>query len=388
MRKTILLLICLMAISLCACGNTTSAQPVDLTKMGEVYGVGLTDDGYYVGLDTQTQQNIYPTTILEKDLLASIEKMLEADAGRVMTFDTYLELYANDLLSAMELDRKDIVENTDAVLVSLQFTSANGEDMPEYRQQNQRYVVSEDADAIVSSFLGHKVGDEYTVSYTFPETDEYHPSETVSVLVKIEDIYFSDALHSGVVEKHLEEINEILIDVKDVDTFKQAIYPYMLGYHLQDYLEEQIMLSDIHVDSAWTDVEMQRLQYRLDALDMTMDQYKKELSLSEDDIRTSCEDIARVNIVTMTYFAQNCSPITEEDLIYAYGADNLEYYTQLQGRPYLKLRLMRQTALELLAQNTVVLDENGAPIDLSVFFGTENEATTNDIEQNVTNPIE
>ena len=36
----------------------------------------------------------------------------------------------------------------------------------------------------------------------------------------------------------------------------------------------------------------------------------------------------------------------------------------------------------------VLLDENGAPIDLSVFFGTENEATTNDIEQNVTNPIE
>jgi FKBP-type peptidyl-prolyl cis-trans isomerase (trigger factor) len=274
----------------------------------------------------------------------------------------------------MELDLKDVVEMTDAVIVSLSFTDKNGEAMTEYTQQSQTYVVKEDADTIISSFLTHKVGDQYTVEYTFPEDDEYHPGETVDVNVTIECIYYSDALHSGVVEAHLEELNEVLSNVKDAETLKIALRPYVLGYHLQDYIEEKIMGADIVVPSVWIEYEEARLGYRLTALSMTREQYLQEMNFTEEDIATSCECIARENMIAMLLYPQYFDPLTEEDLSSAYGAENIDYYIGMQGQPYLKLRLMRSMVYAELAKNTPVLDVNGNPLDLSIYFGEEEPA--------------
>ena len=374
MRKIITLIICFVCIfSLCACTNTKTE---DEETLGEVYSVGLSDDGRYVDFDALAPEYNYNITVSEDELIDSITSRLATEIGANTTLDDYLELYANDFLSAMELDLKDVVEMTDAVIVSLSFTDKNGEAMTEYAQQSQTYVVKEDADAIISSFLTHKVGDQYTVEYTFPEDDEYHPGETVDVNVTIECIYYSDALHSGVVEAHLEELNEVLSNVKDAETLKIALRPYVLGYHLQDYIEEKIMGADIVVPSVWIEYEEARLGYRLTALSMTREQYLQEMNFTEEDIAISCECIARENMIAMLLYPKSFDPLTEEELNLAYGAENIDYYIGMQGQPYLKLRLMRSMVYAELAKNTPVLDANGNPLDLSIYFGEEESAET------------
>lgn len=386
MRKIISLALCLLLIfTLCACNNSnnpTEPNSVELSKMGEVYSVGLTDDGYYIDYDELLPDFEYTPSVYEQDLVAAIADILKVELGPDATFDQYLELYANDFLSAMGIDRKEVVESSDAVVVSLLFTNNKGEEMPEYTQTSQKYVVSETADAIVSSFVGHKVGDHYTTEYTFPQDDEYHPNETVTVDVTIEDIYFSDALHSGVVEAHLDELNEVLVGVTDAETLKNALYPYVLGYHLEGYIEEQAMSADIAVPAEWVKYEEERLGHRLDALNMTREQYLSEMNYTEADITKSCEHIVRENIITMTEYRKMFAPLTEDDLKLAYGEDKLDYYVSLQGYPYLKLRLMRSMVFAELAKTTPVLDSNGEAIDLSLYFGTNDSVSESVVPEN------
>ena len=372
MRKIIAFITCILSIvGLCACNNTNPENPSEGVKLGEVYSVGLAEDGRYLDFEKLAPEYTYTLTVTEAELVNSITTRLQTEVGADTTFDDYLHLYANDFLSTKKLDAKDVVEMTDAVIVSLSFTDKNGEAMPEYSQNNQTYVVKEGADAIVSSFMGHKIGDKYTVQYTFPKDDEYHPDETVNVDVTIEYIYYSDAINSGVVEAHLDELNEVLIDVKDAATLQIALKPYVLGYHLQDYIEETIMAMDIEVPSAWVEYEKERLGHRLTALNMTHEQYLQEMNFTEADVAVACEQIARENMIAMILFTESFEPLTENDLELAYGADNLAYYESMQGQPYLKLRLIRTMIFAELAKNTPVLDESGEPLDLSVFFGIE-----------------
>lgn len=383
MRKiaTYIILITIV-LGLCACGTNTSTQPTEETSFGEIYSAGLQEDGYYIDFENKAPEYNYNLSVTEKELTEFIADSLREELDEALTFDKYLELYANDFLSAMELDRKNIVELTDAVVVNLFFTDSEGNAMPEYTQESQRYIVTEDADAIVSSFLTHKVGDQYTVNYTFPKEDEYHPEETVSVAVTIENIYYSDALHSGVVENHLTELNEVLVDVKDVETLKKALYPYVLGYHLQDYIEEKIISSEIEVPEEWISYEVDRLNNRLIAVDITREQYMAEMGFTEEDLVQSCMLIARENVIAMSEYRKYFDPLTDENLIKAYGEENLDYYIQMQGRPYLKLRLMRALVFKELALRTPVLDEEGNTIDLSLYFGEVSTENTNENKEN------
>ena len=381
MRKIIALIVCLLCVfSLYACGNTNTNNE---ELLGDVYSVGLAEDGRYIDFDKLVPEYNYDLTVTEEELVNYITEGIQAEIGTDTTFDDYLELYANDFLSTMGLDAKDTVELTDAVIVSLSFTDKNGEAMTEYTQQSQTYVVKADSDSLISSFLTHKAGDEYTVEYTFPEDDGYHPGETVDVDVIIEYIYYSDAINSGVVEAHLTELNEVLDNVTNATTLKAALRPYLLGYYLQYYIEEQVMASDVVVPSAWIEYEKARLGHRLTALNMTREQYMQEMNFTEADISVSCEQIARENMIAMLLYPQYFEPLTEEDLSLAYGAENIEYYIGMQGQPYLKLRLIRSMIFEELAKNTPVIDTNGTPLDLSMCFATEEtieEADVSDTE--------
>lgn len=378
MRKIILLLLSFMLVfNLCAC-NTTPTTPTEPTIGTTTYSVGLREDGYYIDYESLAPEYTYDLEVQEQDLQDYITSMLQADQNNnSLTFDDYLDMFANNLLSSMGLDKKEIVEPTDIVNVSLQFVDKEGKEVPEYTNTSN-YTANEKGDSIVSSFIGHKTGDQYSVEYTFPEDDEYNPSETMTVNIVINDIFYADPLNSGVVEEHLTELNEVLVGVEDIASFKTALCPYVLAYHLQDYIEEFIVKQDVEVPSEWTEYEHQRLLSRLRALDLTYEQYLESAKLTEEDIAQMCEENARANMIALTIYNQRLEPITDEDLAAFYGEENLEYYTTLQGRPYLKLRVIRTLAFFELAKTTNIIDANGSPIDLSIFFG-ENETSTSDL---------
>ena len=376
MRKILALVLCaVMVFGLCACNNTPNTEPTQNTDTAHKYSVGLDEAGYYIDFEKLAPKFDCDTTVKESDLVSFITDMIHANIGATVSFDDYLRMYANDFLSVLELDKKDIVELTDAVRVSLIFTDADGKDMPDYHQESQLYVVSEDADAIVSSFLSHKVGDVYSTEYTFPEDDEFYPNTTVNVEVTIEEVHYADALNSGVVQQHLPELNEVLTGVIDEESLLAALYPYLLAYYLQDYIEEVLILSDVTVPEEWIQYEKQRFDARLQSVELTQQEYMDSMHITEEGIIETCKQLARENMIAMGLFDDMFDVITEEDLVEAYGAENIEYYAMMQGRPYLKLRLMRTWVFAELAQNAVVLDNNDNPIDLSMCFQNEDNAT-------------
>ena len=382
MRKIIsLLLSIILILSLCACKKNSTQPASDAT----IYSVGLQENGYYIDYDNTAHQYTHNLEVKEQDLKDFITKLLQEDQQNTnLTYDHYVEMFVNNFLASSGWDKKDIVEKTDVVSASLQFVNSNGENMPEY-QNTARYIAQDNGDAIVSSFIGHKVGDQYSVEYTFPENDEHHPSETVTVNIAIIECSYADPINSGVVENHLQEINEILVGVEDVPTLKKALHPYILAYHLQDYIEDVLILQDTPVPSEWVEYERHRLNSRLNALGLTYEQYLSSAQLTEEDVTTMCERNARENMIALSVYSQKFDPITDEELVVAYGEENLAYYESLQGRPYLKLRLMRTRAFFELAKTTNVIDAEGNVLDLSIFFGEETSEGETATEQNSTN---
>ena len=391
MRKCLLFVLCCALIfSLCACKTQTPTStdpttPQTSENLGEKYSKGLQENGFYENYETLAPEYTYDLTIKEADLKAFVTSTIEAEMATPVTFDEYLEMYANDFLYSMGLDRKEVVDWNDAVLLAISFKDANGEDMSDYQQDAEYYIVTEDSDEIISSVHGHSLGDVYSVGYTFPETDSYHPNETVSVQITVQEIYYADAFNSGVVEKHLDELREVFPDVNDAEGLKQALYPLVLGYHMEGYITEQLTISDLEVPQEWTAFEIDRLNARLEALGMTMEQYLEAMAYTEEDVRLACEQIARQNVITMALFPVYFDELTDEDFHLFYGEENMENYISLQGKPYLALRLMREMVFAELEYHTEVLDENNNIVDLSAYFNlgmTDTEDVP--VEENLT----
>ena len=390
MRKIFVCLLSLILVcSLCACKKETdpTQATVDIENLSAVYSVGLTEDGFYTDFNSLAPEYTYDLKVNESKLKEYIINTVKDDfPNGEVTFDDYLELYANDLMYSMGIDTKETVELNDLVCVSLSFVDAKGQLMENYQTESAFYVVQEDADEIVSSFLGHSAGDTYETNYTFPAEDEYHPSETATVKVTVLEVYYENALRSGVVESHLSEIQEVFPEVTDRESFLTALYPCVLGYHLQTYITDLLITSDIPVPEAWVGYEQNRLNTRLTILNMTREDYLNEMGVTEDEVFVLCEQIARENIVTMKMFYQFFDPLTQEDLANAYGAENLDYYMNAQGEPYLKLRLMRNMVLSELPKITPVVDDTGNTVDLSSYFSL-GESTKSVVEEDNTEDI-
>ena len=390
MRKIFVCLLSLILVcSLCACKKETdpTQATVDIENLSAVYSVGLTEDGFYTDFNSLAPEYTYDLKVNESKLKEYIINTVKDDfPNGEVTFDDYLELYANDLMYSMGIDTKETVELNDLVCVSLSFVDSKGQLMENYQTESAFYVVQEDADEIVSSFLGHSAGDTYETNYTFPAEDEYHPSETATVKVTVLEVYYENALRSGVVESHLSEIQEVFPEVTDRESFLTALYPCVLGYHLQTYITDLLITSDIPVPEAWVGYEQNRLNTRLTILNMTREDYLNEMGVTEDEIFVLCEQIARENIVTMKMFDQFFDPLTQEDLANAYGAENLDYYMNAQGEPYLKLRLMRNMVLSELPKITPVVDDTGNTVDLSSYFSL-GESTKSVVEEDNTEDI-
>lgn len=379
MKKMGLLILSMACVtSLCACSQTKEEKVP--------YSIGLTEDGMYDGLDSQnlTISGFSNVEFKTSDVLDFCVKAMTVEMGEDFTLDDYLVMEGNTVLSEMGLANKDVVELSDIAIVNLQFYDKDGNLMDDYTHENAGYSVQEGSDEIVQSFIGHKVGENYEMNFTFPDTDQYLPGETVTVNVTIQDVQYSDPIANGIIEENLATIQEKYPTVTDAESFKQAMTRNVILNHWPEYVEKFVSESDeIVVPDVFVDFEVSRLKNRLINLSYDYEAYKTDTQLTDEDIRKSCEQNARVNMVTMVYFPMKYPTVTSEFIKAYYGAESYDYLVAHQGEPYLKLRIMRDLVMTDFATEWILKDENGNQISFA-----EYAIDYDSIVQNITIPAE
>lgn len=370
-NKIISLLLSLVVLfSLTGCSQTNDVNE----KIP--YSIGLTDDGFYENIE-KYEIEIPDFTLVQiqaDDILKNAIHMLaiSSESDSEITVDDYIIMYGNSFLKNIGLGTKTEAEEGDLVYVNLSFFGNDGTEWEDYKTENNSYLASAEGDSITSSFIGHQINDIYEVQYTFPEDASDHPNEVATVKVTINSIEYSDPLNAGVLEENLEAINLYFSNVTDIESYKKALKPYLVEYHLGDYLENYITSLNMDVPEEFVDIECQRLKSRLQSLGYNYSDYEKDSKLTPEEIRDTCRQAARENMLAMKYCKNLNISLTKDDMYAQYGESNYDYYVNLQGEPYMKLRIMRQTFLDAVAKQVSVLDGN-VPVDLNNLVDLVNE---------------
>jgi FKBP-type peptidyl-prolyl cis-trans isomerase (trigger factor) len=349
------------------------------------YSYGLNDLGLYEGLETYeiTLPDFSKLTFTCDEILQwNVSYLFESDENsEIKTVDDYVYYYGEEFLMLLGLTSKDIAEDGDRATVSLEFY-VNDKKLDDYTT-TQSYVVSKDGDSIVSSFIGHKAKDSYYVDYTFPSDDPYYPSKTAKVKVTVNSIHMKDPIKNGVVENNLDAIAKQLDNVTDTDSFLKALRPKIalstIDAFLGDYVKNNL---DVQVPEAYIEYEMYRMKFRLQQIGYTYDEYLIASKTTNDEVVAYCKEIAKDNVVYMSVFQSMNTEITNE-MISKYYGENTAYIMEIQGEPYMRLNIMRDLALQEIA-NRVVITNNGQPIDKNVSDKTDE--TDKETQPTVTDP--
>lgn len=319
------------------------------------YGRGLTEIGVYENLDKYNfiLQDFSKLSYTYDEILQwYVDAQKEAGNKTIEDVDDYVYQYGNELLNYLGLADKEIAELKDRVSVTLEFY--DGDKKMEDFGSTAVYVVSDEGDSIMTSFLGHKKDDEYEVDYTFPEDDKDYPSKTVKVKVKINGVVMADPIANGIVEKNIDKLSKDFNGVTDSKTYLTAIRPEIAKAFIGDYMKEYIYGMQIDVPNEYIEYELYRLKFRISKIGYTYEQYCEEMKMTDEEIRKYCAEIAKENIVYMLVFKELNYTITYDEMKEYYG-ENMAYVAQVQGEKYMRLNLIRDIGLkEIVAKVKLV----------------------------------
>ena len=202
MKKIIVIL-----LSVCLIFSLAGCKKEEQEKIQ--YSVGLDENGYYIGLDEKnlptpdfTSVNISMENVLKHAMLA-----LQESGYAVNDIDTLLDSYIVSYLEYLEVNTKDVIEDTDVVYLSIAFYK-DGAIMEDYTSESMMLAADKDGDVIVSGIIGLHPNDEFDIQYTFDDDDEYHPGETVQAKGKILTVKYFDPIESGLIAANIEKIQE------------------------------------------------------------------------------------------------------------------------------------------------------------------------------------
>lgn len=310
-------------------------------KSYDNYSYGLTNEGIYENLDA------HDISIPDyKSLSLTCDEVLEwgaeaiREGGRddIKTIDDYVYAYGEDFLFGLGVTKKDVADEGDVVSASLVFHIGD-KHLTEFDSTDD-YKTSSDGDSIVSSFIGHKVNDEYEVQYTFDKSDPDYANQTATVKVVIKGIVSSAPIKEGMVDSNLEAIAKYLDGVTDTQSFLVALRPAIAESILPDFVRYWVLDSEWTVPDEFIDYEMYRLKARLQKIGYTYKEYLKAINITDEEARKSCESLAKENVFAMIVYEEMNLEITDDDLQKRYG-DNVDYLIKAQGAPYLRLSIMR-----------------------------------------------
>ena len=383
-----LLLVIIMVCSLVACSNEDN-------KVYDDYSCGLDKNGYYLDLDKYSVDLPKLSEMkLQVDDLLKFGLTLDTSENAPATLDAYLESYAAEVLAALGMATKtDAIEHGDIVTADIHFFM-DGKELADYATTNS-YKANKDGDAIISSFIGKKYKDGYDVEYTFPADDQYYPSKTAKVTIEIKDVLLEDAINKGVVENNAEQLSKYVgTTITDKASFVQALRPRLASVLVASYLDKYLNELKFDVPKQLVDYEMYRLKARLQQIGYTYSKYLEDAVLTDKEVREYCAVVAKSNLILMLYAKEADMIVTEEEVKSYYGA-NFEYIHELQGMPYMKLDILRDTALYYISGLPILMDGDTV-IDVDALFpdtdipGIGNDKTedqtTNATEPETTEP--
>ena len=376
-----------MVFSLAACANEDN-------KVYDDYSCGLDENGYYIDLDKYTVElpNLSEMKLQVDDLL-KFGLTLNTDENAPATIEEYLENYAEEVLIALSMATKtDAIEHGDIVTADIKFV-LDGKELEDYATTNS-YKANKDGDSIISSFIGKKYKDTYEVEYTFPADDQYYPSKTANVIIEIQDVLLEDAMNKGVVEENAEKLTEYIgTTITDKASFIQALRPRLASVLVSSYLDVYLNKLDFKVPTKLVDYEMYRLKARLQQIGYTYSKYLEDAVLTDKEVREYCSTVAKSNLILMLYAKEVDMIVTDDEVKSYYGA-NFEYIHELQGMPYMKLDILRDTSLYYISGLPILMDGDEV-VDVDALFpetdipgvgndgtdtptndGTETDATT------------
>lgn len=356
---------------LSACGGIS-------TEKYDNYSYGLDENGMYVDIDNYIQElpkfDSWEFTV-DQVLEWGVQYMKDSGEEDIRDVNDYIRRFGNEVLASMELANKDSVEVGDIVSATLTFYR-NGDAVDGYTDTS-KYEVSEDGDEIMTSFIGHKAGDKYETKYTFPENDSDFPGETLDVEVVIESVLMKSPLDHNVVENNLDAFAEILPDVKDTESFLEALRPYIVENVLSMFIESELQSLDIDVPEQFVDYEMYRLKSRISQIGYTYKQYLEAMQMTDSEARGYCAIAAKENYVAMLVFKAFDQTINNDDLKNYYG-EALEDVAKIQGEPYLKLDLMREMAIYYVSTQISI---EGMPVVEETTTENQNTETDNAVSE-------
>ena len=321
------------------------------------YSVGLNDDGFYENMEQD--ENEIPDF---NSMSFTVEQILdwgynhskeigETDCENV---NDYVYSYGEEFLGVLGLVSKETAENGDIVSITLNFYQ--DDKLMEGYSSTRNYSVDSDGDAIVSSLVGHKVGETYEIEYTFSEEDTEHASEQATVEITINSISIAKPIEAGIVEENIDEISKYLTNVTDVKSYLKALRPQLalatIDLFVENYLQNA---EDFVVPEEYIEYEVYRLKFRLQQINYNYEDYLAAVQMTDEEVREYCTMVAKENYICMLICQQNGISVTDENIDEFYGS-NREYITEVQGLPYMKLNVMRQFAIEEVASRIKLMD--------------------------------
>lgn len=337
----------IVAILLCVILALSTFAGCEENATYDNYSYGLDDSGLYLNMSNYNGDvtDFSNVTYACEDILNWGFEYLNSSSEEPAyeSVDDYVRQYAKEFLAALNLTYKDVVEEGDVCSLNLTF-SVDGEVLEDY-SSTANYAADSSGDTIVSSLIGRNSGDQYNVEYVFPEDVEEYAGKTADVDIVINYVTIGDPLEAGVVESNLDIISEYFDNVTDTESFIHEIQPQMARSILDMYISENIdELSDFEVPGEYVDYEMYRMKARLQQLGYGYKEYLELSKSTEEEVRGYCESIAKENYFCMLIYDNVTYKITE-DVAKSYFGDDYDYLVEVQGLPYVKLRIIRDYTL-------------------------------------------
>lgn len=320
------------------------------------YSYGLDRNGLYIDLDNHICELPDFTTwdfTCDELLEWGANSAKEAGDENIHSVDDYVKKYANEQLAALGLADKEIVEEGDIVAATLNFY-IDDKKLDDYTSTNN-YKAAVEGDSIITSFIGHKTGDKYDVEYTFPEDDKEYPAKTAKVEILVESVVMDNPIDNEVVENNIDTIAKYFKDVVDADSFMEFLRPEIAKSIIMAFIEEKLQtLEGVEVPEEFVEYELYRLKSRLSQIGYTYKHYLDSMEMTDEEAREYCAMVAKENYITMLVMKKMDLSVTEEALTENYG-ESLEYMVEMQGKPYLKLDVMRDWVVTAVS-NCVSID--------------------------------
>ena len=384
--KKLVVTICLIVVMATIAGiicfstqsNANKSTPDE--SLSVEYSVGLDENGYYVNLDKYNFDvpNFKDMEISIDNIIDFSIKKLKESKYEIESETDFIDSYIVSYLESIDVNKKDVAEETDIVTVSLEFRDLEGNVMSDYTQDKMSIQIDNEGDSIVKSLIGRKVGDEYEVDYTFPEDDENIPGKKAKVKVKVLVIAYADPIASGVFDKNIDRVKEDYPEVIDLDSFRKILRPDIARDNLTAYLENLILNANIDVPDEFINYEYQRLLKRLNQIGYNYQEYLEQSNLTDAEVKETCKEVAAENIISMLVFKDGGYEITDEKFKEVYGSEeDINTYESYQGIPYMKLRIIRATAMDIISSQVKLVDGNKV-----ISLNSSQKATPDEVVKN------